>query len=167
MTVGIGSASGVVGQAAASILAKQLGYSTARGSDGSLLANVSASANGYPLQWGELLTTGAQTFGSGTVNGTSIDLGSVSTLFGAAAWLHVLSLGSGTPTLTIKDSPDNSTFTALAPTSLIFTPTVAGVSRMQTGATATIRRHIRVEVTGTYTNLVAVLNFVRNTEDPS
>ena len=33
-----------------------------------------------------------------------------------------------------------------------------------TGLTATIRRYVRVEVTGTYTNLVCAVNFVRYTE---
>lgn len=169
VTVGIGSASGAVGQWAASLLAKQTGYSPAFGDDGSLVASINAVANGYPLEWGELLTTGKQTFASGSVNGTSIDLnnvyaGSTTTAFGAAAYLHVFSLGSGTPTLTIKDSANDSTFAALSPTSLAFTPTVAGVERQTTGLTATIRRYIRVEVTGSYTNLVCALSFVRYTE---
>lgn len=168
-TVGIGSASGAVGQAAASILAKQGGYSQARGQDGSLVANVTALGNGNGLEWGELLTTGKQTFASGTVNGTSIDLqslyaGLTDTAFGAAAYLHVFSLGSGTPTVTVADSANNSTFAALSPTSLAFTPTGAGVERQQTGLTATVRRYVRVQVTGTYTDLVCVLNLVRYTE---
>src|SRR4051812_2365901 len=121
VTVGIGAATGVVGQVAASILAKQTGYSPAFGADGSLVASISAVANGYALEWGELLTTGKQTFASGSINGTSIDLdtvytGSTSTAFGAAAYLHVFSLGSGTPTLTIKDSANNVAFAALSPT---------------------------------------------------
>jgi len=156
-----------VGTAAASLVAKETSYAPALGSDGSLAATVSAVGNGYPLEWGELLTTGKQTFASGTVNGTSIDLGSTSTLFGAAAYLHVFSLGSGNPTVTVKDSADNGTFLTLSPTALAFTPTVAGVQRLQTGLTATIRRYVRVEVAGTYTNLVAVVNFVRYSEDPA
>lgn len=163
-TVAIGAASGAVGQPAASLMAKQTSYATARGADGSLVATIAASGNAYPLEWGELLTTGKQTFASGTVNGTSIDLGAASTAFGAAAYLHVFSLGSGTPTVTIKDSANNSTFAALSPTSLAFTPTVAGVERQQTGLTATVRQYVRVEVTGTYTNLVCALIFVRYTE---
>ena len=153
-----------VGTAACSILAKQTNYAVARGADGSLVATINAVGNGYALEWGELLTTGKQTFASGTVNGASIDVGAVSTLFGAAAYLHVFSIGSGNPTVTIKDSADNGTFAALAPTSLVFTPTVAGVNHLVTGLAATIRRYIRVEVTGTYTNLVAAVIFVRYTE---
>lgn len=153
-----------VGTAACSLYAKQTSYAPARGADGSLVATISASANGYPLEWGELLTTGKQTFASGSTNGTSIDLGATDTAFGAAAYLHVFSLGSGTPTLTIADSANDSTFAALSPTSLAFTPTVAGVERQQTGLTATIRRYVRLQVTGTYTDLVCALVFVRYTE---
>lgn len=169
VTVGIGAASGAVGQVAASILAKQTQYSPAFGTDGSLVATITAMANGYPLEWGELLTTGKQTFASGSVNGTSIDLQNVysaltSTAFGAAAYLHVFSLGSGTPTVTIKDSANDSAFAVLSPTSLAFSPTTAGVERQTTGLTATVRRYVRAEVTGVYTNLVCALSFVRYTE---
>jgi hypothetical protein len=153
-----------VGSAAASSIVKQTSMAEARGQDGSLAVTLAASANGYGLEWGELLTVGAQTFASGTVNGTSIDLGATDTAFGAAAYLHVISLGSGTPTVTVADSANNSTFAALSPTSLAFTPTVAGVERKVTGLTATVRQYVRVQVTGTYTNLVCVLNFVRYTE---
>lgn len=153
-----------VGTAAASMIAKQLTYSQARGTDGSLVATVNAASNGSPLEWGELLTTGKQTFASGTVNGASIDLGATSTLFGAAAYFHVFSLGSGTPTLTIKDSADNGTFATLSPTALAYAPTVAGATRQQTGLAATVRRYVRLEVTGTYTNLVAAVIFVRYSE---
>jgi hypothetical protein len=161
-TVAVGTPA--VGTAAASLVALQTSYATSRGADGSLVANVTASSNGTPLEWGELLTTGKQTFASGSINGTSIDLGTTSTLFGAAAYLHVFSLGSGTPTLTVKDSADNGTFLTLSPTAIAFTPTVASVERKVTGLTATIRRYVRLEVTGTYTNLVCALSFVRYTE---
>lgn len=156
-----------VGTAAASCIGKQQTYSPSRGADGSLSATISVAANGYPLEWGELLTTGKQTFASGSINGTSIDLGATSTLFGAAAYFHVFSLGSGSPTLTIKDSADNGTFAALSPASLSYAPVAAGVTRVQTGVSATVRRYVRLEVTGTYTNLVAAVVFVRYTEDPS
>ena len=158
-----------VGTAAASLIAKQGNYAPSLGADGALAAAIAASSNGYPLEWGELLTTGKQTFASGSVNGTSIDLqnlyaGLTSTAFGAAAYLHVFSLGSGSPTLTIADSANDSTFAALSPTSLAFSPVAAGVERQQTGLTATIRRYVRLQVTGTYTDLVCALVFVRYTE---
>lgn len=167
MTAAIGTPA--VGTHAASIVAKQTSYATARGQDGSLVATISGVGSGYGLEWGELLTTGKQTFAAGAVNGASIDLQNVyaaltSTAFGAAAYLHVFSLGSGAPTLTIEDSANNIAFAALAPLSLAFSPTAAGTERLQTGVTATVRRYVRVAVSGTYTDLVCALVFVRPTE---
>lgn len=156
--------SSAVGGVAGSMIAKQAGYAPTRGQDGSLAAETRGLANGYGLEFGELLTTGVQTFASGTVNGTSIDYGSVSSLFGAAAYLHVISLGSGTPTVTVADSANDSVFAAV--TGMAFTPTVAGTQRLQGAVNATVRRYVRVQVTGTYTNLVAVLVFVRYLETP-
>lgn len=153
-----------VGSAAASMVGKQITYAPTVGADGSLLATVNAQANGNGLEWGALLTTGKQTFASGAINGTSIDFGSASSLFGAAAYIHVISLGSGTPTVTIADSADNATFATLSPVALAFSPTVPYAARAQTGVAATIRRYVRVQVSGTYTNLVAAVVFVRYTE---
>jgi hypothetical protein len=161
-TVALGTPA--VGSAAASSIVKQTSMAEARGQDGSLVVTIAASANGYGLEWGKLLTTGAQTFASGTINGASIDLGATSTLFGAAAYLHVLSLGSGDPTVEVTDSAANSTFLSLSPDPIAFTPVAAGVQRIQIGLAATVRRYVRVQVTGTYTDLVCVLNFVRYTE---
>lgn len=153
-----------VGGPAASMVAKQIGYAPARGQDGSLVATINAVANGYGLEWGELLTAGAVTYASGSVNGTSVD-GGASSSFGAAAYLHVLSLGSGTPTVTIADSADNSSFSAV--TGMTFSPTGAEVGRVQGAVNATVRRYVRVQVSGTYTDLVAVVNLVRYSESPA
>lgn len=152
-----------VGSATASMTAKQLDYASTVGEDGSLGASINMSANGYGLEWGELLTTGKQSFATGTVNGTSIDLGSVSTLFGAAAYLHVFSVASGTAVFAVQDSADNTTFVDV--TGLVFTgATGATTQRLQTAAGATIRRYVRVQGTGTHGAAVIALNVVRYTE---
>lgn len=149
-----------VGAAAASVVGKQITYAPARGSDGSLVASVNVQANGYGLEWGEMLTTGKQTFASGTSSGTSVDFGSTSTLFGAAGYLHVFSVGSGTPTVTVQDSADDSSFSTV--TGMAFTASPAATSeRVQGAVGATVRRYVRIQVTGTYTNLVCAVNFVR------
>lgn len=155
-----------VGEAGASMVAKQVTYAPTRGADGSLTATTNALANGYGLEWGELLTTGKQTFATGSVNGTSIDLGAVSTLFGAAGYLHVFSHGSGTATFTIADSADDSSFTAVA--GMAFTAvTGATTERVQGTATATVRRYVRIQKTGVSTVTVAAVLFVRYTESPA
>lgn len=152
-----------VGSAAASMVAKQMNYNPAVGEDGSMGVTISTLANAYGLEWGEALTTGKQSFGTGTVNGTSIDLGSVSTLFGAAAYLHVFSVASWTAVFTVQDSADDITFAAI--TGLVFTgATGATTQRLQTAAGATIRRYVRIQGTGTHGAAVVAVNFVRYTE---
>jgi hypothetical protein len=64
-----------IGSPTASMTAKQMNYAGTVGQDGSLGATISLEANGFGLEWGELLTTGKQSFATGTVNGTSINLG--------------------------------------------------------------------------------------------
>ena len=156
VTYGHGS---TVGNPAASMVAKQIDYDSQRGQDGSLAHAVQTQANGTPLEWGILLTAGKETIASAG-NGTSVDDGSVSTTFGAAAYLHVTGITSGTATVTVHDSADNSTFAAV--TGLAFTAASAATSeRIATATTATIRRYVRIVTTGTFSNLVAVVNFVR------
>lgn len=152
-----------VGSAMGSMTAKQINYASTVGEDGSLGATVDMLANGYGLEWGEMLTTGKQSFATGTVNGTSINLGAVSTLFGAAAYLHVFSVASGTATFTVQDSDDDASFAAI--TGLAFTgATGATTQRLQTAAGATIRQYVRVQGTGVHGAAVVAVNFVRYTE---
>src|SRR3990167_5028878 len=155
-----------VGSAAASIVTKQMGYGPNRGPDGSLIASIRGLSNAHGLEWSGgatgdgMLTTGKQTFASGTINGTSVNLGSTSTLFGAAGYLHVFSLGSGTPTVTIADSANDSTFTPI--TGMAFAAITAPTKeRIQSATDATIRQYVRVQPTGTYTHLICAVNFVR------
>lgn len=152
-----------LGYPAASMTGKQITYAPTMGADGSLAANVNVLANGYGLEWGEMLTTGKQSFGTGTVSGTAIDLGSASTAFGAAAYLHVFSVASGTATFTVQDSDDNLSFTAV--TGLAFTGATGATSqRLQTAAGATIRQYVRIQGTGVHGAAVVAVNFVRYTE---
>ena len=151
-----------LGSPVASMLAKQVNYALNVGNDGALAASVNLQANGYGLEWGELLTSGKQSFATGTVNGSSIDLGAVSTLFGAAAYLHVFSVASGTAVFKVQDSADDASFSDV--TGLTFTgATGATVQRLQTGLAATIRRYVRLQGSGTHGAAVVAVNFVRYT----
>jgi len=159
-------AAGTVGNAAASLTAKQINYAPTFGDDGSLVISVNALANGYGLEWGEALTAGKQSFATGTVSGTSIDLGSTSTLFGAAAYLHVFSVASGTATFTVQDSANDTDF--LAVTGMAFTGATGATSeRVQGAVNATVRRYVRIQGSGVHGAAVVAVNFVRYLEDPS
>lgn len=149
-----------VGNAAASLVGKVITYTPTFNADGSITTGTNALANGYGLEWGEMLTSGLQSFATGTVNGTSIDLGSTETLFGAAAYLHVITMPSGTAAFTIQDSANDTDFTTV--TGMAFTGITGPTSaRLQGAVDATVRRYVRVTGSGTHgTSLIAV-NFVR------
>lgn len=155
-----------VGDLGASMVGKQIMFDQTRGQDGSLAVSSQIMANGYPVEYGALLTTGKQTF-TGSANGTSLDRHGIdfttSTAFGAASYLHVFSFTGTSATFTVADSADNTTFAAI--TGLAHTAATAATSeRLQTSTTATIRRYVRVQVTGTFTSCVAALVFVRYLE---
>ncbi len=146
----------------ASMIGKQVSYAPQYGADGSLAANISAVANGYGLEWGESLTTGKQSFGTGTVDATAIDSGA-SSAFGAAAYIHIFSVASGTAVFAVQDSSDNMSFTDVV--GLVFTgATGATTQRLQTAAGLTVKRYIRLEGRGTHGAAVVAVNFVRYTE---
>lgn len=139
---------------AAALSAKQVNYDPSRGQDGSLVAAIQALSQGTPLDWCEVLTAGIETIAS-AASGTAID-DAAATAFGAAGYLHALSIGSGTATVAIQDSADDVSYADV--TGLVFTAVASRTSqRLVTSRTATIRRYLRVNVTGTFTNLVAVV----------
>lgn len=155
-----------VGDAAASMTAKLIDYAPAFGDDGSLIVTNSAEANGYGLEWSGggtgdgMLTTGKQSFATGTVNGTSIDLGSVSTLFGAAAYMHLFAVPSGTATFAIQDSADDVTFADV--TGMVFTDATGPTSqRVQGAVDATVRRYVRLQGRGVHGTAEVAVNFIR------
>lgn len=137
-----------VGSPAAALRAKQIDYQMARGQDGSLALTVQALANGSSVEWGDQLTTGKQSFGAAG-NGTSFDYTAVSTAFGAVAHLQIFSFTGTSVTVTIADSADNGSFTPI--TGLGFTTSSGRMAqRLATATTATIRRYVRVQLTGIF-----------------
>lgn len=161
VTVATGS---IVGNDTFSLRGLQATFGDQRGQDGSLVLNTSIMAHGTALETGELLTTGKQTFASAAV-GASVTYSGVSTAFGLVAYLHAISLGSGTATVTLQDSADNASFANV--TGGGFTNVTTGTSqRIATASNATIRKYVRVNVSGTFTNLVAVVTFIRYQASP-
>src|SRR5205814_1753350 len=95
-----------LGSPAACLVAKQLNYDPKRGNSGEINFDVSSVANGYGLEWGQLLTAGKRTDTTAT-NGTGVDFGLGSPplfngagLFGAQFYLHVFAF-TGT-SVTVK-----------------------------------------------------------------
>ncbi len=147
-----------VGDPAASMIGKQINYDLSRGQDGSLTFAVQAQANGYGLEWGNLLTPGVRADGATATDGDSFDHGSQTT-FGIQAYLHVFAIASGSATITVEDSADDAAWATVDTFSAV---TAAGSERIQSGRTDTVDRYLRVTSTGTFTGLSFAVMVKRN-----
>lgn len=149
-----------IGSPAASLVSKQLNYDGTRGNDGALTFSVSCESNAYGIDWGAQLTAGKRTDTAAT-NGTGLDQTTVSTSFGWQAFLHVFAFTGTSVTVAIEDSADGAAWAALAGGA--FTAATGITSeRIAGGSTATVRRHVRVVTTGTFSNAVFAVAFTRN-----
>ncbi|MEU3851721.1 hypothetical protein [Streptomyces sp. NPDC029554] len=152
-----------LGDPAASLVSKQIGYDPSRGDDGMLTFAVSAQANGYGTEWGRQLTAGMRTDTAAT-NGAGVDT-TASADFGAQAYLQVAAFTGTDVTVKIQDSADNATFADVP--GLAFTPVTGGAplaERIAVANTTTIRRYVRAvtETTGGFTSLTFAVNFIKN-----
>ncbi|CAM5251007.1 hypothetical protein SGLAM104S_01634 [Streptomyces glaucescens] len=153
-----------IGSPTACMVGKQIDYNPSRGADGSLTISVSGQANGYGLEWGDLLTAGIRTDTTAT-NGSSLDLGTGSTTFGLQAYLHVFSFTGTSATIKLQESSDNGGADAWADvTGGSFTAVSSGptAERIQTGRTQTVERYLRVATSGTFTSLRFAVAVIRN-----
>jgi len=151
-----------VGDVGCSLNGKQLAFDQAHGADGSLGVTSQVQANGSALEWGRLLTAGKVTIGTGTVNGASIDDGAdnAPSSFGAAAYLHVFSIASGTMGVKLQDSANDADFLDI--TGMAFTNVTAATSeRIVTATDADIRQYVRLVTTGVHGNAVMAVLFAR------
>lgn len=148
-----------LGNAAACVNAKQINFDPTRGNDGALTLAVNMAANGYGLEWGKQLTAGLQTDASATLS-AEFDDGAASS-FGGQAYLQVTSLGSGTVTVAIQHatSSGGSYSDVLAFSAVSSAPTA---QRISVSNTTTIDRFLKINTTGTFTNAVFSVVFVRN-----
>lgn len=152
-----------LGRPAAAIVGKQVNYDGTRGEDGAFTFSTSCQNNAYPLEWGVLLTAGKRTDVAAT-NGTGVDLTTVSTAFGAQAYLQVFAFTGTDVTVKVQDSADNASFadvTGLAFTAVTSAP---GTQRIATASGATIRRYVRAVTTtsGGFTSVTFAVSFIRN-----
>lgn len=158
-TIGIGS---TIGSPAANMVSKQIGYDPTRTAEGALTFAVEAQANGYGLEWGELLTAGVRT-DTGATNGASFDF-TAATAFGAQFYLHVTAFAGTDVTIKIQDSADDSSFADLTAGAFTSVTTGPQSQRIQTARDATVRRYLRVATatTGGFTSVSFVVAAVKN-----
>jgi hypothetical protein len=152
-----------IGNPAASCIGKQINYDGQRDDDGSMEFKASVQGNGYGLEWGRMLTDGPRTDTTATSPATGIDtLASAS--FGAQAYLHVFAFTGTSVTVTLQDSADNITFTAMGTPMAFAAASAIGTQRIAISNTSTIKRYVRAITTGTFSNAVFAVNFVKNEE---
>jgi hypothetical protein len=138
-----------VSDASAAMTAKQINYDGSRGNDGSLAFSVQTRATGgIPLHWGKMLSAGKITHANASSSSSRDD--SASTSAGARAWLLMTDIDSGTPTVKIEDSTDDSSWADLIAFSAIANgnePTAEYKT-----VTGTVNRYLRITTTGTFSN---------------
>jgi hypothetical protein len=152
-----------LGRPAAAMVGKQVNYDGNRGDDGSFTFNTSCQNNAYPLEWGVLLTAGKRTDTAAT-NGTGVDLTTVSTAFGAQAYLQVFAFSGTDVTIKVQDSADNASFADVTGLTFTTVTTAPGTQRIATASGATIRRYARAVTTtsGGVTSVTFAVSFIRN-----
>lgn len=155
-----------IGSPVANIVGKQIDYAPTRAADGTLTLAVEVDGNGFGLEWGTQLTNGKRVDTAATL-GASWDRTTVTSSFGAQAYLHVLAFTGTDFTVKIQDSADNGTFADVA--GLAFTQVLAAgftpqVQRIATSNVATIRRYLRAVTvtTGGITSATFAVSVVVN-----
>lgn len=155
-----------IGSPAASEVTKQIDYNADRTADGGLTFKVTSQANGFGLEWGQLVTAGPRTDTAATSPATGVDLGAASYSFGWSAYLHVKAFTGTSATITLQDSANNSAFTSLTGGAFA-SVTGATKERIAGAADALVREYVRVITTGTFSELEFVVNFIRHEQAAS
>lgn len=152
----IGTARGDPG---AAIVSKLINHLHNRTSEGAIEVQAQLEADGAPLEWGVMLTAGAETLASaGSLTSLDENGADGSSSNGGVGYLEYLSLGSGSPTLLIQDSPNASSWATL----LTFDGGTPPLGERKT-VTGNVDRHLRPHSTGSFSNAVIAMGFRRGT----
>jgi len=152
----------VLGNESACLTGKQINYDPTRTADGGLIFTVQALSNGFGLEWGKMLTAGKRTDTVATAPATGVDFNDVSTAFGMAAYLHIFSFTGTSVTMRIQDSADNSSFANITGLGAFTTASASTFERIETDLlTRTIRRYLKVNTTGTFSECTFAVVAVR------
>lgn len=146
----LGRIGSTIGSPAFAMVGKQLSYNPKRGADGSLLFDVNALANGFGLEWGDLLTAGVRTDTAATI-GPGFDTGA-GIAFGYQMYVHILAFTGTSVTIKVQESDDNGGSDPFADSGATATFSSAPGTARSTGTTGGIGEFIRIVTTGTFSN---------------
>jgi hypothetical protein len=144
---------------AACINAKQVSYDPTRDNSGNLTIKVELAANSFGMEWGEMLTAGLRTDSAATA-GSFIDDGAASS-FGGQAYFQLVAFTGTSVTIDIQSATTSGG--TYATTGLTSSALAAkGAQRVAIANTVTINRYLKVVTTGTFSNAVFAVAFMRN-----
>ena len=146
-----------IGSPSVGLSGKQAEYNVSRTSGSAITSSVTYEGNGMGGEFGVMLTAFDDTHASSSSN-SSVD-NSASSSGGGVGYLENISLGSGTVTVKIEDSPDDATWSDLLTFTATGTSDVPSAERVE--VTGTVDRYVRVTTTGTFTNLKFACQLVR------
>jgi hypothetical protein len=144
-----------LGEEAAALTGKQIGYGWTRGADGSLGIQTEVLGNGCLLDWGKMLTAGKRT-DSAANNGTGVDFGSSSS-FGMVGYLEAFEFTGTSALMEWQHSSDDGATdpygTVSAGTTQATVTTAPAGFRVE-HLTQSMDRWLRIKSSGTFSNLV-------------
>lgn len=148
-----------IGNPAAAINGKQINYDWTRDNTGALTGKVEVQSNKYGLEWGKNLTAGLRTDSTATT-GSAFDDGAASS-FGGQAYFMVTAFTGTSVTIDIQScTTSGGSYATTGLTSAAFTG--IGAQRIAVSNTTTINEFLKVVTTGTFSNAVFAVVFVRN-----
>ena len=153
------------GASAFSMEAKQVNYDWTRSAEGGLAGAVSLSQSGGERpEWGEMIAMKETIASAGDLTGW-IDVGGVQTTDGVVCRLQIFTLGSGTPVITLQDSSDTTNGDDGSWSTIgTFTNNTARTAQRLSVA-GNVEKALRIEASGTFTNLVVVAVVRRGTAE--
>lgn len=156
-----------LGNPAASMQGKQIGYDPNRDNAGNLTFTLNAQSNAFGLEWGKLMTAGKRTDTVAT-NGTGVDFGyqtAGTTAFGLQAYLHVFAFTGTSVTIKLQESSDNGSVDPFADTTsgaFAVVGSAPQAQRIGTSLTQNVKRYLRVVTTGTFSSVTFAVMVNRN-----
>lgn len=148
-----------LGNPAAGMIGKQIDLNDTRDNAGNLILKPSIQSNAFGMNWGKMLTAGNRTDSAATVGAFFDD--SAGTAFGGCAYVQLVAFSGTSVTVDIQScttSGGSYATTGLTTVALTAAPTAV---RLAVSNTTTINEFLKVITTGTFSNAVFNVIFVR------